>query len=140
MAQQPSGRKLVGEWFWRFLALVMVAAVGWVAWIAYQLNPPPLVTAAAFEAAAKARAARNVHGVIAPAAQPAKEPAAVTSEAPQGPKPEAPAAAAQPQPAPPPVAAAPQPAPEPKEPPVKVDKLRLSDSIETPIAAKAKKK
>jgi hypothetical protein len=52
------------EWFWRFLAVVMVFVVGWVIWIAIQINPPPLVTAAAYEAAAKARASRNAQGLI----------------------------------------------------------------------------
>ena len=121
MAQPAPRRKLVGEWFWRFLAGVMVVTVAWVLWIAYQLNPPPLIMPAAFEAAAKARAARNVQGVIAPAPGP--------SEAPQGDRPEAPAAAAQP-----------QPAPEPREPPVNVEKLRLSDAIESPIPEKPEKK
>ena len=26
----------VGEWFWRFLATVMLIAVGWAMWIFYQ--------------------------------------------------------------------------------------------------------
>lgn len=60
-----------GEWFWRFLAAVMLFAVGWSIWIFYQLNPPPLATSAAFEAAAKARANQGVKGVIAPAPAPA---------------------------------------------------------------------
>ncbi len=98
----------IGEWFWRFLAVVMLVAVGWVVWISYQLNPQPLVTMAAFEAAAKARASRNTQGLIAPAAAPAATPE------PQPPKPEAAT-------------------PEPKEPPVNLDKLKLSDTIATPI-------
>ena len=64
----------LGEWFWRFLAVVMMFSVAWTVWIIYQLNPPPLVMSAAFEAAAKAKgkAPRNekqsVQGVIAPSA------------------------------------------------------------------------
>lgn len=92
MAQPPAARKLVGEWFWRFLAVAMLFAVGWVVWISYQLNPPPLATSAAFEAAAKASATRDVQGVIAPAA-----------------------------------------------PPVNVEKLRLTDSIATPLPEQPKR-
>ena len=89
------------EWFWRFLATVMVFVIGWVVWIAYQLNPPPLVTSAAFEAAAKARAARNTEGRIAPASGEAVAP---------------------------PAASASEPLP-PKAPPVNVEKLKLSDTL-----------
>jgi hypothetical protein len=76
------------------------ARLGGLGWVAYQLNPAPIVTNAAFEAAAKARASRNAKGVIAP------------PEA--APKPEAPA----------PAAAAEAQAP--KEPPVNVEKLKLT--------------
>ena len=72
----------VGEWFWRFLAAVMLFAVGWTMWIYYQLNAPPLVTSAAFEAAAKASAKQNAKGVIAPAALPSAAPPAVPKEPP----------------------------------------------------------
>jgi hypothetical protein len=88
------------EWFWRFLAVLMLASVAWVVWVAAQISPMPLATEAAFEAAAQARASRNSQGVIKAAAQPA---------------PDKPAAAA-------------------KEPPVNVEKLRLADSIQTPIS------
>ena len=72
----------LSEWFWRFLAAVMLFSVAWTMWIFYQLNPPPLVMNAAFEAAAKAKvnnAGQNVHGVIspppaAPEPAPVKEP------------------------------------------------------------------
>lgn len=56
MLNWPGTMGKIGEWFWRFLAAVMLFAVGWSIWIFYQLNPPPLATNAAFEAAAKARA------------------------------------------------------------------------------------
>jgi len=67
----------VGEWLWRFLAAVMVFAVGWTLWIIYQLNPPPLVTEAAFEAAAKAKLnlKQSSQGVIVPATPAAAGPA-----------------------------------------------------------------
>ena len=69
------GKAKIGEWLWRFLAAVMLFAVGWTIWIYSQLNPPALITAAAFEAAARAKvdARQSTHGVIAPAA-PAAEP------------------------------------------------------------------
>jgi len=115
-AAAPRRPKHIGEWFWRFLALVMLATVGWIVWIIYQINPQPLITNAAFEAAAKARAAsQDAKGVIAPA--PAQ---AVVAEAPKP--------------------AAEPPKAEPKEPPVNVERLRLADSIETPIPERGKKK
>ena len=116
-AAAPRPQKMVGEWFWRFLAVVMLITVGWVIWIIYQINPQPLVTPAGFEAAAKARASQDARGKITPAAP-----------APEAPKPAAPVPAAE---AKEPVA--------PKEPPVNVEKLRLADSIETPIPERGKK-
>lgn len=64
------GTVRISEWMWRFLAAVMVFAVAWTMWIFYQLNAPPLITNAAFEAAAKANAKQNAKGVITPAAVP----------------------------------------------------------------------
>lgn len=71
------------EPFWRFLAGVMVFALGWMLWIFYQISPPPLILNAAFEAAAKAKtkpvATPSAQGVITPAAgaaEPAKSAAA----------------------------------------------------------------
>jgi len=122
VTQEPAPRKAVGEWIWRFLAAVMLFSVGWVLWIAYQLNPPMLVTTAAFEAAAKARASQNSAGVISqkPGAEaPKAEPEAPKAEA-EPPKPEAETVA--------------------KEPPVNVEKLKLSDSITAPLAQDARKK
>jgi len=52
------------EWFWRFLAVVMTFTVGWVIWIVVQINPTPLVTRFAYEAAVKSRAARSAEGPI----------------------------------------------------------------------------
>ena len=100
------GKVKLSEWLWRFLATVMLFSVAWTSWIFYQLNPTPLITAAAFEAAAKAKSnpQQNTHGVIAPAA--GAEPPAAPDTA--------------------------------KEPPVNVDKLKLSDSI-APPAPDAKK-
>jgi hypothetical protein len=67
------GKVKISEWLWRFLAGGMLFAVGWSVWIFYQINPPALITAAAFEAAAKANAKQNAQGRIAQPAAP-KEP------------------------------------------------------------------
>jgi hypothetical protein len=105
----------IGEWLWRFLAVVMMFSVAWTVWIIYQLNPPPLVMNAAFEAAAKAKGKaapsekQSARGVIAPSAgaDGASRPAEV------------------------PVAAAQVPA-APKEPPINPEKLKFSDTIVLP--------
>ena len=100
------GKAKIGEWLWRFLAAVMLFAVSWTIWIYYQLNPPALFTAAAFEAAANANAnaKQSTQGVIAPAAAPElqKEPAI------KEPAIKEPAI---------------------KEPPINADRLKFSDSL-----------
>jgi hypothetical protein len=105
------GTVKVSEWLWRFLAAVMLFAVGWILWIFYQINPPPIATHAAFEAAAraKAKAGQSSQGVIGPAGAAASAPA------------EAPAAPA-----------APAPPAAPKEAPINADKLKFTDSLSTP--------
>lgn len=119
-AREQAAGRMVGEWFWRFLAAVMIVAVGWVAWIAYQLNPPPLATQAAWEAAAKARAGRTASGVI--ATRPGAEETRTGAETPQPP-------------------ASPQAAkPASGEPPVNVERLRLSDTISTPLVQEPDRK
>jgi hypothetical protein len=121
-AAAPRPQKMLGEWFWRFLAVVMLFTLGWVLWIIYQINPQPLITPAGFEAAAKARASQDAKGLIKSAA-PVAAPAAEAAPPAEAPKPPAEAAA-----------------PAPKEPPVNVERLRLADSIETPIPERGKKK
>lgn len=113
------GTARIGEWMWRFLAGVMAFAVGWSIWIFYQLNPPALITDAAFEAAAKAKSKgrQNTQGAISPAASSPAE--AVAASAPAEARVQAPASV--------PVAAA-----APKAPPVNIDKLRLSDTLTAP--------
>lgn len=120
--KQSAGSHHIGEWFWRFLSVVMLVSVGWAIWIFYQLNPEPLITRAAFEAAAKAHISRDSRGMIAPAEQAAPAVAA------------APAAAA------PPMTDPPAPAAPPREPPVNIEKLKLTDSIEQTIPERAAKK
>lgn len=45
-----------GEWFWRVIAALMIVSLGWVAWIAWQLQPrEPIATALAFKAAEGAK-------------------------------------------------------------------------------------
>lgn len=106
----------LGEWMWRFLAVVMMFSVGWTVWIIYQLNPPPLITNAAFEAAAKAKGKgapaekQSAHGVIAPPG--VADVASASAEAP---------------------AAAPKTPEAPKEPPINPDKLKFSESIAIPV-------
>lgn len=103
----------IGEWLWRFLAVVMMISVAWTVWIIYQLNPPPLIMNAAFEAAAKAKVKdpqndkQSAQGVIVHSA--AAEPVAKAPEAPVAAPPEAV-----------------------KTPPVNPGKLKFSDSIALP--------
>jgi MSHA biogenesis protein MshN len=94
------------EWFWRVTAVLVLASVAWVGWVAYQLQPRTLVTPLALR---------------------------TTPPAPKGetiptPKPEPVA-----QPTPEPVAAAPEltSKPEPVQP---SETFKLARSIETPIA------
>ena len=107
----------LGEWMWRFLAIVMMFSVGWTVWIIYQLNPPPLIMNAAFEAAAKAKGKtapaekQSAQGVIASAG--AEAPGITASAPAEAPK-------------------------EPKEPPINPDKLKLTETLAIP-APPAKK-
>jgi hypothetical protein len=105
------GTVKISEWLWRFLAAVMLFAVGWTLWIFYQLNAPAIVTNAAFEAAAqaKAKAGQSAQGVIVPAGGAVPVPPAAPTE-----------------PAAPPV---------PKEAPINADKLKFSDSLSSPEPA-----
>ena len=99
----------LSEWMWRFLALAMVFVVGWMIWVLYQLNPPPLIMNAAFEAFASAKARENqlpkpgTQGVIMAAPGPAEPPKADPAAAPPVSEPAKPAAEK-------PVAAKPNPA------------------------------
>ncbi len=110
------------DWFWRVLALLMLAALGWVGWVAYQIRPrPALATEAAFQAAGKAKQTATRAAPVAIAAV-APKPAAAVSAAPktdQAKKAEAP-----PKAAPAPAAAPP-------------DLFKLALAIETPIKARA---
>ena len=98
---------------------------GGLIWIAIQISPPDIVLPAAYEAAAQGRASRNSAGTIGGSAVAA----APGTAAPQDAAGASPAPAAVPAAAPEPAA----PAAVPAEPPVNLEKLRLAESIETPI-------
>ncbi len=110
VAPQRGGR----EWFWRAVAALMILALGWVLWVAYQLQPRgAIATEAAFQAAseAKKKALQSKKG---PEASGTLEPA----------KPA-------PSPAPVPTANA--------TPAVPQDVFKLALSIDTPIAERGEK-
>ena len=119
-AQHASSAR-VGEWFWRFLAVVMVVVIGWVVWIAIQISPPEIILPAAYEAAAQGRALRNSGGTIG-------VPASATA-APSGQSPAELSAAAT---AVPVLAVV-------VEPPVNLEKLKRAESIETPIFERSRR-
>jgi MSHA biogenesis protein MshN len=110
-AIKPVGSARRGhEWFWRVLAALVLISVSWVGWVAYQLQPRPLLTPLALRAAEQA----------------ARRPVAVEKPAPllEMPKPD-------------PVAAKPEPVEaklEPAAPPAETT-FKLARSIETPIVA-----
>jgi MSHA biogenesis protein MshN len=104
------------EWFWRIVAVLMLGAVAWVAWVAFQLQPrPSIATELAFKAAEQARISPTVSGATSAPPPSAAPPA-------PAPTPAAPVAAA------PPGEAQKAPAREPSE------TLKLAQAIETPIS------
>lgn len=120
---EPPGRQVKAvvaerrghEWFWRILAVLVLISLGWVAWVAYQLQPRTIATPLTL--AVKPRSGPIV---VTPASAPA--PAPVVEPAPE-----------------PVVAPAPAPAKEAKpaaEPP---ESFKLARSIETPIKPQATK-
>ena len=126
---QQASRSREGEWFWRFLAVSMLAVIGWVVWIAIQISPPEVILPAAYEAAAKARAtfnsshpAQSASGSItaAPAQSesvPAQVPAGSVAEVAPHVPPNSP----------------------PIDPPVNLEKLKVAESIETPIVERPRR-
>jgi Tfp pilus assembly protein PilF len=117
------------EWFWRIVAVLMLAAVGWVGWVAYQLRPQaPVATELAFKAAEQSR-----KGPITPAV-----PSAVERDARQEAVEKAPALAEKaPSPSTKPAPLAQEPAPsEPAKPAVResAETFKLAQAIQTPIA------
>ena len=76
------------EWFWRVLAVLVLVALCWVAWVAYQLQPRALATTVALHAAEK-RPAVTGKVVAAPTVAveaPKIEPVAATADT-QAPEP-----------------------------------------------------
>jgi MSHA biogenesis protein MshN len=53
LAQQlrPVKQRALSEWFWYVMAILMLLAVAWIIWLAWQLNPRPVVTELALQAA-----------------------------------------------------------------------------------------
>ena len=114
-------RTLASDFFWRTMAMTMLFAVGWVAWLVWQLTPPhPIVTDLAYQSARARTPAPDVASPLSDSA-PARE---------------APA----PQPAPPPVTSIPAAGPSSAQATapqrsgkVNLDMLRLATELTTPI-------
>ncbi len=69
MTQQPQPTQAAPsrEGFWRVLAALMLVAVAWIGWVAYQVAPRSVVTPAAYDALAQAKIASRVQtGIIRP--------------------------------------------------------------------------
>jgi MSHA biogenesis protein MshN len=113
-------RALASDFFWRTMGMTMVFAVGWVAWLVWQLTPPhPIVTELAYQSA---RGRIPAPADVAPSRpDPAPAPRAA---APPAPLPSSPAAD------PPPRVAQTRLAQADK---VNVDMLRLATELTTPI-------
>ncbi len=123
------------DWFWRLVALLMLVALAWVGWVAYQIRPKPaLATELAIEAAGKAKAgakkASTPAATPASTAAPASAKNAVVS-----------AQAASAQDAKQPAVLSPKPGPgkitetaqAPSATPAPLDLFKLAPAIETPI-------
>ncbi len=72
----PRAEERVGrhEWFWRVLAALMIVALGWTGWVAYNLRPQSVATPSAFTAAQEARS-RSTTSTQGKLSQPAQAPA-----------------------------------------------------------------
>ena len=120
LAQQlrPVKRAAVSEWFWYVMAVLMLFAVAWIIWLAWQLNPRPVVTELALQQKPVAPAAAPK----APAAAPANPKSSVDAQ----------------------TLAAPAQAPAPDKPPTanteaaKLDMLKLATELATPVEERAR--
>jgi len=120
-------RMLASDFFWRTMAMTMLFAVGWVAWLVWQLTPPhPIVTDLAYQSA-RARSPAPAE----PASPSSDSARAVQDPAPQAPPPRAPIPAADPPSA--------QAAPPRRSDKVNVDMLRLATELTTPIPKRSSK-
>jgi MSHA biogenesis protein MshN len=102
-------RAATHEWFWRIIAALMCASLGWVGWVIYQIQPRPIATTLAQKAADEASAR-------APTVQVATKPVSAAPVQPAAPAPTPPARTVEP-----------------------ADTLRFAYSIDTPIAQLATK-
>ncbi len=66
-----AGRQVLSDLFWRTMAVLMLLAVGWVAWLVWQLTPRPVVTDLAYDTAKKAPAPPAAEAIPPTAAVPA---------------------------------------------------------------------
>jgi MSHA biogenesis protein MshN len=112
-------RTLASDFFWRTMAMLMLFAVGWVAWLVWQLTPHPVVTDLVYQSS------RGKASAPAASSRPDSAPAP-QSAAPQ-PAPALPAASASAA-----SAAAQPPLPQRSE-KINVDMLRLATELTTPI-------
>jgi len=72
------------EWFWRVLALLVLLSVGWVGWVAYQIQPQPIATELALRAgedAARKKTVKPAPAVAIPAQAAAEKPASAEQAA-----------------------------------------------------------
>jgi MSHA biogenesis protein MshN len=112
-AHPVPGRALASDVFWRLMAAAMLFAVGWVAWVVWQMMPRPVVTELVYQQA---------------------KPVPVASTAISDPAPRVAVAAAAPRAEPIPAAVAPAPAAAPRATGKgSVDMLRLATELTTPI-------
>jgi MSHA biogenesis protein MshN len=112
-------RTLASDFFWRTMAMLMLFAVGWVAWLVWQLTPHPVVTDLVYQSS-RGKAS-------APAASSRLDPAPAPQSAPAQPAPVLPAASSSAG-----SAAAQAPLPQRSE-KINVDMLRLATELTTPI-------
>lgn len=114
--------RVVSDVFWRIMAVSMLIAVGWVAWLVWQLTPRPVVTELAYDSARKQATSPGETTLAAPAAATASVAAIVTASSPI-------AADATRAGGPPPAAARDK---------VSFDMLRLATEMTTPILERAR--
>jgi MSHA biogenesis protein MshN len=116
-------RALASDFFWRTMAMTMLFAVAWVAWLIWQLTPHPVVTELAYQSS------RGKASAPADAASPRLDSAPAPQAAPPQPAPALPAALSS---APADSALAKAPVLQRSE-KVNVDMLRLATELTTPI-------
>src|SRR5689334_20214103 len=75
------------EWFWRIVAFLMLVALAWVGWVAYQLQPRPLATELA-QQSARVRTTKPAAPSPTPVAAAPAKPAPLAESAPPPPPPE----------------------------------------------------